>query len=754
MKATTIKQIKFNRGQVSDLLSERVDMGLQNACGTVYDNMYINRYGQLQNAPSIKLSSWDKVSYNNLPAHLVGMFNCADSNIVLPIAIQAGISDTILLVYGFLMKDGGAYYTQNLSSPIRNFTLSTSLTDEDIQNIKFYQFGYNVLLYGQNIKPILLNILPDQLTPPYTDWTNPTVTVKDTYFDNSFDNIFVRGLNIETPTGFTVPTSGWYKIQGVVITTKAEITLKRNGAGGNFTTDLVGQVLLCRSNGGSLQVVKFVDADTLQCKVLSPLTALDAAATDIDIPFNGSTEWLFGYVRAYGDTASPTGGVSYPDSAIFTNQRLIFGGNDYYGSLISASRIGVVNDFDPESATESDAFTTAIASKDFCRIVDFIVSNSELRIACTNGEYAMSLANLTPSGSLNGFDLRSEVGIRRNTAICDCGGLTAYVSKDKSAIYGTQFSLLRDRYQPISLTSQTEDVITDCIQLVYLKNRKNSEGNCLVGLNSDGSLIICELDINSGLVSATKIQPFILSYASPNSSYRIRKLFAVEDCLWGVLGNLDGSGLISDETVVRFTFGEIFNLTSWVNNQGDLIIPKVAGNQFDFVTRNYCALYYNETTQEYEFIKPVSYTQRVDGHWLANFADDIIMNNIVCAGYPRQSDWRSVEIGVGMATRELNKRIVKLEGVIEPTQITGYGRFAGLVLTPEEAKNFITLTRSKDVEEMDVDNLSNSSYTETQDLVWRRAFDNPSREMYFGVSMVAPFLVKSITATIEYDEVS
>jgi hypothetical protein len=107
-----------------------------------------------------------------------------------------------------------------------------------------------------------------------------------------------------------------------------------------------------------------------------------------------------------------------------------------------------------------------------------------------------------------------------------------------------------------------------------------------------------------------------------------------------------------------------------------------------------------------------------------------------------------------MATRELNKNIIKIEGVIEPTQVTGAGRFAGLVLTPEESKNFITLTRSKDVEPMDVDNLGNTSYTESQDLVWRRAFDNPDRELHYGVSMIAPFLVKSITATVQYDEVS
>ena len=94
-----------------------------------------------------------------------------------------------------------------------------------------------------------------------------------------------------------------------------------------------------------------------------------------------------------------------------------------------------------------------------------------------------------------------------------------------------------------------------------------------------------------------------------------------------------------------------------------------------------------------------------------------------------------------------------MEGVIEPTQITGNGRFKGLVLTPEQAKNFITLTKSKSVETMDIDALANTSYTENQDLVWRRAFDNPDRELYYGVSMVAPFLIKSLTVTISYDEV-
>lgn len=756
MKATTIKQIKFNRGQVSDLLSERVDMGLQNACGTVYDNMYINRYGQLQNAPTPILNCDFPLANTE---RLLCMFDTG-TNKVFPITVNTvgGLGSYTLNVYRAVSKTD-KYFKTDFSLPIASATISGNVG-------RALQFGYNVLFYGQNLKPWLINLTTTD------NWETITLTVKDTYFDGAFDNIYVRGLNIETPTGFTVPTSGWYKIQGVVITTKAEITLKRNGAGGNFTTDLVGQVLLCRSNGGSLQVVKFVDSDTLRCRVLSPLTALDAAATDIDIPFDGSTEWVFGYVRAYGDTASPTGSASYPDSAIFTNQRLIFGGNDYHGNLLSASRVGVINDFDPESATESDSFTTAIASKDFCRIVALAVSNNELRLCCTNGEYAMSLANLTPSGSLNGFDLRSEIGVATGTAVCDCGGVIVSVSHYRDALYGTQFSLLRDRYQPISLTSQTSNIVNNCLELVYLTNRANSEGNCLVGRNGDYSMFGMGVDINSGVIGAWKINKFSKFTDTNTSQIHILNLFQIGECLWAEVAfrkTSDPSILFYGRHLVRFSFGEMFALPHWFRYypQGE-IPPLWEKHPNELVVNGYVrqlatnsqssefkAFYYNETTKEYEFITPTGYTYSdLDGMYIVNFADDIIQKNIVCAGFVRQADWRSVEIGVGMATRELNKRIVKLEGVIEPTQITGYGRFAGLVLTPEEAKNFITLTKSKDVEEMDVDNLSNTSYTETQDLVWRRAFDNPDRELHFGVSMVAPFLVKSITATISYDEVS
>ena len=751
MKATSIKQIKFNRGQVSDLLSERVDMGLQNACGTVYDNIYVNRYGQIQNAPKCVFSAFESAKSGtqntDSPCHIIGMFDTGEDKVF---AIGLGSGDKSLCVFGPLSKTN-PYQTTVLNVPVEKTTLTGSLYP--FTDVKMYQFGYNVVLYGQNHKPILFNLVPHQ-----TDgWDNPTLTLKENYFDGSFDNIFVRGLNIGTPAGFTVPTSGAYKIADqTAITTKLIVTVDRNGAGGNFTQDLVGQVLLCKANGGSLQVRSVEGSDSLTAYVLSPLTAENAGATYIGIPFSDKkSEWLFGYERAYGDTAGPSSTPSFPDSAIYANQRLIFGGNDYHGSLISASRIGVINDFDPESATESDAFTTSIASKDFCRIVDFVVSNSELRIACTNGEYAMSLANLTPTGSLSGFDLRSEVGVAKNSPICDCGGLTAYVSNDRNAVYGTQFNLLKDRYQPISLTSQTSNIVNNCTDLKYLKNRPNSEGNCLVGKNNDGSLFIGGIDINAGLINLAKIlkKEYTVAFVPNPAKYNLVKIFAVGNGLWGVLDK--SSYLIPQSMLVRFLFNETFDLPCWVTTSGpnvnELVLYREQHLFYD--QTRFRALYHDTTTDSYKFISSTGLTDNGDDTWTVNFADDIDPTKIVCAGFPIQSDWRSVEIGVGMATREINKRIVKLEGVIEPTQITGQGRYAGLTLTPEQAKDFITLTRSKEVQEMDVDNLSNTSYTESADVVWRRAFDNPDRELHYGVSMIAPFLVKSLTATIEYDEV-
>lgn len=749
MKATSIKQIKFNRGQVSDLLSERVDMGLQNACGTVYDNISINRYGQIQQAPNCVFCGDDFLKHNNNPCYVLGIFNTG-TDAVLVVAYD--MAEDYICVFGSYSKTNIYSQTANLRASVK--LNSWTVFHTDLKDIKFLQFGYNVLLYGQKYKPILLNITPS--SNPSLAWINPVLTVKEDYFTGAFDNIYVRGTNTGAPTGFTVPTSGEYRINDQKsITTQMIVTVDRNSAGGDFTQDLVGQVIQCSANGGALQVRSVESANSLTAYVLSPLVIINANDSHINIPFsNNQSEWVFGYINPYGDTAGPASTKSYPDSATYVNQRLIFGGNDYHGSLISASRIGVINDFDPETATESDAFTTSIASKDFCRIVDFTVSNGELRIACTNGEYAMPLANLTPTKSLSGFDLRSEVGIAKDTAICDCGGLTAYVSQDKNSIYGTQFSLLRDRYQPISLTSQTSNIIDNCIKLQYLTHRPNSESNCLVGLNEEGSLAIGAIDLNAGLISLVKFLKREYTYDGATASFKLRRIFAVENCLWGVLTQ-EGSGL-SGQLLIRFTLNEIFDLPCWIRNYGTykdtLTIQTSQANIYNVTKIR--ALYYNATENEYEIIKPLSKTNNGDGTTTINFASGIVLTNIICAGYPRQSDWRSVEIGIGMATRELNKQIVKLESVIEPLQVTGGGTFAGLTLTPEQARKFIKLTRSKDIEAIDIDNLSANSYTESADLVWRRAFDNPSREMHYGVSSVMPFLVKSITATVAYDEVN
>ena len=758
MKATTVKQIKFNRGQVSDLLSERMDMGLQNACGTVYDNVYINRYGQIQSAPHLLWACNSPAINSNVayPVHIVGMFD-SGSDKVFPVGV--GVGDHTIVVYGALSKSN-PYATIDTTTPRQVYTLSTPLTAMPTE-IKFYQFGYNVILFNKNQKPILLNI-----TPQDTDWLNVTLTVKENYFNNSFNNIYARGINVDAPADFTPPTTGYYAIPGVVqVTTQSVVTVTRTASADNgsaFTQSLVGQVIQAGANGGFLQVKSVTDGTHLTAYVLSPLTNVETDLQSLKIPFDdGQTQWVFGYEKVYGDTAGPNGTISYPDSVVYTNQRLIFGGNDYHGSLISASRIGVIDDFDPESGTESDAFTVGISSKDFCRIVNFVVSNNELRIACTNGEYAMSLANLTPSGSLNGFDLRSEVGIEPNTAICDCGGITAYISQDKNAVYGTQFSLLRDRYQPISLTSQTSNIVNNGIKLLYLTNRPNNEGNCLVGLNKDSSVLVGGIDLNAGLIGLSKIKPFKFQTTSTKTQ-QLQNLFCVGNALWGIISeDLPGTEITNTgigEKLVRFSLNECFDLPCWANgypatHPNTLTVTKMYGDFLNALQQDsFRALYKNGT--EYIFITPTGYTQNSDNTYTINFADGIDPMNIVCAGFVRQTDWRSVEIGVGMATRELNKRIVKLEGVIEPTQVTGSGNFAGLVLTPEESKNFITLTRSKDIEPMDVDNLSNTSYTENQDLVWRRAFNNPDREMHYGISFIAPFLVKSITATVQYDEIA
>lgn len=912
MKATSIKQIKFNRGQVSDLLSERVDMGLQNACGTVYDNTYINRYGQLENAPSIKVAS---NGVTNTAVRLLTLFDTG-TDLVIPVAVDysAGtidyygwlatpfidvsvtartsnyhntktvtktcnrapgrdytsggvnyygwnfnttikirerdlsaasgyinryitvdwvyttslnpsVGDTIIAhvsgssggisvysasivsvssrttvytkvttptssdgVYNTsleyigraysgtsteLVFDGIKYYrTESLDtnqgttkkiaiySPLskEDNTIQTDLSTPIANTVitgevptKAYQFGYNIVLYDQFTKPILLNI-----TEGTNGWASPVLTVKEDYFTNVFKNIFIRGNKIETPSDFTVPTSGYYQITDQTsITVSKFVTITGTG----FTQSLVGQVIQSPGNGGAVQVRSVESATSLTAYVLSPMTVLNASDSTIKIPWNSvisggmvsytgdSARWVFGYINPFGDTASPTGTPSYPDSVIYTNQRLIFGGNDYYGNLVCASRVGVINDFDPESATESDAFTTSIASKDFCRIVDFVVSNSELRIACTNGEYAMALGNLTPTGSLSGFDLRSEVGVAKGTPICDCGGVTTYVSADKNAIYGTQFSLLKDRYQPISLSSQTEGMVHNCKQLVYLKNRYNNEGNLLVGLNEDSSLFGSAIDTNSGLVGVFKMNGYNFEIIG-QKKLEIVRLFCAGWSLWAEINITDVNNPAEYKVyLVRFARSEFFNFPCGLTLPTDIA---------QFIGQD--GIYFRgliTTGTGYDILEPTDITDNGDGTTTISFGD----NNdpfLFVAGFFRQYDWRSVEIGVGMATREINKRIVKISAVIKPQEFWNWAHTDLGIIETQDFGKFFNLTRSietTEIHEPFVVEAPLDIYNENGTMIWRRAFDNPTREKFYGFTAIAPFLVKSLTATIEYDEI-
>ena len=53
-----------------------------------------------------------------------------------------------------------------------------------------------------------------------------------------------------------------------------------------------------------------------------------------------------------------------------------------------------------------------------------------------------------------------------------------------------------------------------------------------------------------------------------------------------------------------------------------------------------------------------------------------------------------------------------------------------------------------------IDNPVKTIFSEGEDMSWRRGFDNPSRELHYGITMLAPFLIKSTTAVLEYDDVA
>lgn len=942
MQHTALKQIKYNRGQVTDKLSERSDMGLQNACGVVYDNVYINRYGQLQNAPCLEMAGvgdvlmmwYDETASDeqNKVYYPVNVVSATDSTSILeirePIIIRkktptipvldiptgeedivriTNKSNKVILSYTinkpfvngktFRVGANGVVYSQKMY-PWLFYILSSGKQWFDETTETFYAWRniitgttataytggrYNVYMDGDNniyfstqtetdtylgrffitanteysnmrqlldlgdnntinlsisggivkVSAYISGVEAENVTPLdisdnfkrtiYTTSETPiqdanvyntdfaligvisnvgsgtisfggttneryttqdtqhnivdyglTVKIRDNYFDGAFDNIFVRGLNTQAPTGFTPPTSGNYFVDDDSgITTKKIITIKRNGAGSAFTQGLVGQVINCPQLSGVVQVREVVDGDTLKAYVLSPLIAASNTSTQINIIFDSSdltAKWVFGYERAFSDENG------YPDSCAYVNQRLVFGGNDKWGNLMCASRVGVINDFDPNDGTESDAFSASISAPESCRIVSFVQSNDELRIATTFGEYAVSTGALTPTGIIqSGFMLRSQVGVKAGTPICDCGGLTAYVSNDGNAIHCTQFNLLQNKYAPISLTSQTSGIVNHCVDMVYLRNRDNDEGNLVVGLTSDGNIFGLSIDTNSGLNAVYNIYKSNIvnssSYFGGRIEGKLTKLFGLGNTLFAqfvVKNTILADRPVSQSYIVKLSMNRIFDLSYGYNSEtqsielplyiADLAFPQTESGE---TSGEYLALY--KDGESYSFVRPTGY--ECDEPDVANpiakltFADDIDQSKILTVGFMRQADWRSVELSLGMITREANKRIVKLSGVVEPIKFYGDGDYIEerYQIPESDTYKFLNLVVGQDAPKLtdeQIDNPVKTIFSEGEDMSWRRGCDNPSRELHYGLTFLAPFLIKSTTAVLEYDEVS
>lgn len=873
MRTTTVKQIKFNRGQVTDLLSERVDMGLQNACGTVYDNVYINTYGQLLQSPMLRFASHSAITTE---PEQIRLFDTG-TDLFYVIAPERGrrtyyaythtisitISDVVYTyggtddtgtLYKFYPPQGGesnAVYTTTLSlsagmettsgETIDSVTKNTAyitkkatggavyvLTDDciirdgsravtnisddgavaTIDGLGIATIDANAQIIIENGKQLDATIdespIPDQIygiavygplsksDPTRTlDWESPAVQaintpvqytikglqiqssmimysagypyalqitpyyanlswdtiklkVKPNYFVDSFNTIYMRYLaEDEAPSDFTVPTSGYYQVTAdqTVYTDSPIITISRNGAGGVFTQSLVGQVIDCTELNGVVQVLSVESDDLLTAKVLSQLITPSTSEAYLRIRFNNNkAHWVFGYTHVFDYDST-----SAPEVCNYVNQRLIFANSYKFPSAVAVSRVGVLNDFDDSSQVESSALAFTISSAKFCKINASIVTNQEVRFMATDGEYAVPLSALTPSEIISqGVQIRSNVGSKLHTPACDCGGITAYANNDGTAIYGTQFSLLLDRYAPISLSSQTSGIVNNTSSLHYLINRLNGEPNCLVGLNDNNSMFISNMDTNNGLLSYVRLNNFAIG----SQDGRVSRLYSTDNVLLGIY-ELYGANYL-----IRFSSNEMFDFPCVPNADGDIIVPGILQNYIfnNASSRLYRALY-NGT-----LIAPTGYTDNDDGTLTLMFDESVTTSDIVVCGFIRQGDWRSVELGIGMGTRELNKQIIKLSAVLDTVKFRG--GTDTVTPTHEIAQadiwRYFNLVDTKDAETLTADEIDNPTrriYYETDGMAWQRGIDHPKRTTHYGFTLIAPLVVKSITATVQYDEV-
>lgn len=178
----------------------------------------------------------------------------------------------------------------------------------------------------------------------------------------------------------------------------------------------------------------------------------------------------------------------YPSCCSFFENRLVFGGTEKLPSLIAESKPAQYNNFDTGIGNPADAIVD-ILQTDGLSATRYVVGDQVLEIFTTDSEHVGTMSvDTDSSANSTSFHVQTHEGIS-NVAPVQLDNQVFFVAKNGKKIQNFIFDENSRSYQSQNVSIYSPHLINNPVAMTALKNNPNIEGDWLLIVNSDGTMI-------------------------------------------------------------------------------------------------------------------------------------------------------------------------------------------------------------------------------------------------------------------------
>lgn len=264
-------------------------------------------------------------------------------------------------------------------------------------------------------------------------------------------------------------------------TTDGLVTITSSAS--DFTTASVGQFI--DGGGGRAKITEYVSGTKVRGITIIPFYTID--------PFS-TWNYITGYESVWSDTRS------YPNTCLFYQGRLWFGGTKYRLGTIWGSRVNDFNNFLNVGNYSNDAIDVTISGNQPVEILE-LYPNRGIQVFCSGSEWIIPEGNLTPDGI--SITRNTANGIKRGIRPVDIAGVTMFIEKNGKSLLSFVYDLSQNAYAT-SLLSRLTPLINNAVDMDVTYNSTQNEANYLYVVNSDGSMAVACMILDQKINSYVK----------------------------------------------------------------------------------------------------------------------------------------------------------------------------------------------------------------------------------------------------------